>query len=412
MSGTNLLTPAEQKSGLVDPKYLTDGLLANGIVPNPVGTETLQGIEVPKGNFDPLMAMPGGIPITASEAQRLQTAAHGEADLVQGFAGPIDAYHGTPHEFVPEPGAPAGQFKDEKIGTGEGAQAYGYGHYVAGNKGIAEGYRDRLAGRLPGKEEKPPGNLYHVQVSSDEHELLDWDKPLSEQPQHLEKINRLAENQMMKHPDADFAIDGHPILWSDLPNPETRAAVTNLLAFNMNAEKAKMKLQQIVNDIEASRRPDLAAEYKVALDWLEKNAGRVTLPPPVSMKTVLGNEASGEDFYRLLTDVKGGQKEASEALQSVGIPGIRYLDASSRRFDVGLTAEAHRGGFDLFRVYGPGSDALGTFATKEEAEAAAEKLRTRNYVIFDPQQLRIVGKNGKMLAPQPVDHDPFGGGDQ
>jgi hypothetical protein len=39
----------------------------------------------------------------------------------------VRAYHGTPHTFEPEPGAPLGRVKKEKVGTGEGAAAYGWG---------------------------------------------------------------------------------------------------------------------------------------------------------------------------------------------------------------------------------------------------------------------------------------------
>lgn len=46
------------------------------------------------------------------------------------------AYHGTPHSFD--------KFSLDAIGTGEGAQVYGWGLYFAGNKEIAEWYRDTL----------------------------------------------------------------------------------------------------------------------------------------------------------------------------------------------------------------------------------------------------------------------------
>ncbi len=49
----------------------------------------------------------------------------------------IDAYHGSPHEFE--------QFDSSKIGTGEGAQAFGHGLYFAGREGTAIVYRDRLS---------------------------------------------------------------------------------------------------------------------------------------------------------------------------------------------------------------------------------------------------------------------------
>lgn len=57
----------------------------------------------------------------------------------------IRAFHGTPHTFEPEPGAPAGRFRSDRIGTGEGAQAYGHGLYFAENEGVAHMYRDALS---------------------------------------------------------------------------------------------------------------------------------------------------------------------------------------------------------------------------------------------------------------------------
>ena len=44
------------------------------------------------------------------------------------------AYHGTPYRFD--------EFDLEKIGTGEGAQAYGWGLYFATKKEVAEWYRE------------------------------------------------------------------------------------------------------------------------------------------------------------------------------------------------------------------------------------------------------------------------------
>lgn len=53
----------------------------------------------------------------------------------------IIAYHGSPHSFD--------RFDMSKIGTGEGAQAYGHGLYFAENEDVARGYRDGLAGATP-----------------------------------------------------------------------------------------------------------------------------------------------------------------------------------------------------------------------------------------------------------------------
>lgn len=57
-------------------------------------------------------------------------------------------FHGTPNPFKPEPGAPLGSLRWKYINTGEGAQAFGYGHYIAQQEWIARTrYRDRLVQR-------------------------------------------------------------------------------------------------------------------------------------------------------------------------------------------------------------------------------------------------------------------------
>jgi hypothetical protein len=49
---------------------------------------------------------------------------------------PMDTWHGSPHRFPPTAKNPLGEFDPMKIGTGEGAQAYGHGLYLA-EKGSA-----------------------------------------------------------------------------------------------------------------------------------------------------------------------------------------------------------------------------------------------------------------------------------
>ena len=162
-------------------------------------------------------------------------------------AAPIVAYHGSPYSFD--------RFDASKIGTGEGAQAYGHGLYFAENEAVAKQYRDRLArvvgntqtaigaadramGVANGDKEaalasidgqiaamnksiaamqakgmdvpevfssrianeyqpardlikngyKPGGSMYQVGVNADPSQFLDWDKPLSEQPQPVQNI--------------------------------------------------------------------------------------------------------------------------------------------------------------------------------------------------------------------------------
>ncbi len=145
--------------------------------------------------------------LSASGAGLAQQVAAGmDNPLLYAFGpGSIRGWHGTPHTFAPEPEAPLGRFKDEAIGTGEGAQAYGYGHYVAGNRSVGENYQPtdqyqisgggnkwaafkRLPSSDPTKDISPnfetreeaqqwakdnSGNLLEVHILPEESELLD-----------------------------------------------------------------------------------------------------------------------------------------------------------------------------------------------------------------------------------------------
>lgn len=150
------------------------------------------------------------------------------------FFGPmvmgIKAYHGSPYDFD--------RFDLSKIGTGEGAQAYGHGIYLAESEGVARSYRDALKNKAlidPGADaldprriagelydswqgdlsgalgdakfydnardviaelrkigaNPPKGHMYEVDINTTPDRLLDWDKPLSEQPQARAAADRI-----------------------------------------------------------------------------------------------------------------------------------------------------------------------------------------------------------------------------
>lgn len=73
---------------------------------------------------------------------------------------PIRAYHGSPHDFD--------KFDLSKIGTGEGAQAYGHGLYFAESEPVAKSYRDKLTDGAsfirPDGTHWDPGSLSHLNV--------------------------------------------------------------------------------------------------------------------------------------------------------------------------------------------------------------------------------------------------------
>lgn len=134
----------------------------------------------------------------------------------------ITAYHGSPHSFD--------KFSLDKIGTGEGAQAFGHGLYFADNEAVAREYRgspelryERLSGHMAPVEEAVydklssgadshdtfnrlkklgysdeqlfdaidkinpnKGSMYQVKINADPEHFLDWNKPLSEQSSHVQ----------------------------------------------------------------------------------------------------------------------------------------------------------------------------------------------------------------------------------
>ena len=69
----------------------------------------------------------------------------------------LDVYHGTPHRFPGTEENPLGEFDASKIGTGEGAQAYGHGIYLSESPEVGRQYQQFLASRK--NDLSDPGNM-------------------------------------------------------------------------------------------------------------------------------------------------------------------------------------------------------------------------------------------------------------
>lgn len=181
--------------------------------------------------------------VTPTAETQVFQGAEGSPSVIGPATFTIKAYHGTPHTVD--------RFSTDKIGTGEGAQAYGWGIYFAQNQKVAEEYRkilgsefridgeiflkggnfgpayrriyddlgeeaadiftafidqgktrvidelnnplnnidqdtfDRASDYLDRMEETQSGNLYTVTLKVEDEDLLDWDKPLSEQSEKV-----------------------------------------------------------------------------------------------------------------------------------------------------------------------------------------------------------------------------------
>ena len=111
---------------------------------NPVGTETTrqpQQLTMPTPGVQDV-AFWGGQPVSQQfydMGHQAQANALGWVGSA-GPGGPIRAFHVSPYDFE--------RFDTSKIGTGEGAQAYGHGLYFAEGEGVARSYRDALSQTL------------------------------------------------------------------------------------------------------------------------------------------------------------------------------------------------------------------------------------------------------------------------
>jgi len=82
-----------------------------------------------------------------------------------------NVWHGGPNTWKPEPGFPQGRPRLDKIGTGEGAQAYGWGWYSADVKAVGKGYQDDLTTRDVITARFPDGTV----MRGDEFDNLDME---------------------------------------------------------------------------------------------------------------------------------------------------------------------------------------------------------------------------------------------
>jgi hypothetical protein len=202
-------------------------------------------------------------------------------------------FHGSPHKFT--------KFDPKKIGTGEGAQAYGHGMYVAESPEVAGQYRKQLA----------PGFTRTVDdVAFD-----------ASNPQHLAASYMQMFGKRGKSP-AEIAK-----ILNEGGHKEAAQLVLSGKKLGQMGEQAKGSLYKIDLPDEAIARmldwDKPLSQQKELKDVFNKINNEISLPKL--------QDAEGAGFaYQALANAVGGQANASALLRSYGIPGIRYLDQGSR----------------------------------------------------------------------------------
>jgi hypothetical protein len=262
-----------------------------------------------------------------------------------GGAPGIRAYHGSPHDFD--------RFDMSKIGTGEGAQAYGHGLYFAQNEKVARDYKKKLSGIELVTEDTPAGKFVV--------KAFDGKKLLSQSEFDSLREAREWEKHMQATSDPG-----------------------RMYEVNINARPEQL------------------------LDWEAPVGNNPQVAPLIeqaakSFPGIRDNpDLTGAKFYQAYSQHRGGNRDtASAALKEAGIPGIKYLDQGSRGNlaaaegelkniqDAVRAVEQQTGSSQPMRLKQLQGD-------MERALKEVEALRnpSSNYVMFDDSLIDIMRKYG------------------
>jgi len=223
------------------------------------------------------------------------------------------AYHGTPHTFE--------RFSTEKIGTGEGAQAYGHGLYFAENPEVASEYAKNLGFKEFIPTDKEAGTI--------------WDS--------LKKLNPELEYDMQTY--------------LQVYNGDLKKTATNIRHFASQVidEKSKYYMNTAADLLESGRIKAKTNLYKVNikppaekfLDWdkplseqgkagknlisyFQKEYKLEGINRSLGLRLKDPGEMTGKEAYYLMDAMGKGEAGKSSTMSSLGVPGIKYLDQASR----------------------------------------------------------------------------------
>ncbi|MCB1341366.1 MAG: hypothetical protein KDK24_09945 [Pseudooceanicola sp.] len=231
------------------------------------------------------------------------------------------AYHGSPHDFD--------RFSTDYMGTGEGAQAFGWGIYLAGRRGVAEYYRNTLSGYL-GPDGSPFDDLNpeHIAGAALAESGGDRSAALLLLPPHHPWDRETAESRAAAEAAADLLQNGQDVkpakrggrLYT-VDIPEDSEMLDWDKPLNQQPPGLKAKLLSVVDAIQ----PYDAARRK---SW--KRPGWALNPgddPNVHYDDAI---EVGTIINRIAGESGQSPKSVSLALRAAGIPGHRFLDQGSR----------------------------------------------------------------------------------
>jgi predicted GNAT family acetyltransferase len=288
------------------------------------------------------------------------------AGLLEGMSSrtvsPLTVYHGSPHKFE--------KFDASKIGTGEGAQSYGYGHYVAESPKVADEYRMMLSThKVTGEAAQDLAN-YSLRMKPTIEEAINY----------LQKEKKTAINQS-KASSNEFATDEYVKQYDD---------AIALLRSN-KGEKAGNLYTIDLPDEQIARMLDWDKPLSEQPTEVKNFLSKVSFNPPRKDQPI------GEWLKPRLSE--GMSPYWSEDLRKAGIPGIRYLDQGSRGAGEGTS------NFVVF----PGNEGLLTIQKRNNEVIAPTSLLDNSKNTFETSVTdasEIFGEGAKRIRYT----DPSSGG--
>lgn len=353
------------------------------------------------------------------ERSSLGTGSHGLG--AGGLAGMIKASHGSPHAFT--------KFDFSKIGTGEGAQAYGHGGYFAQgfDSPVAQEYRDVLSestlmhngNPVNAMDDSPKANaLKAIAAQGYEPSLKRANEMLEEgaDPAWMKKY--IQELDALKNDDVGWKTGGHlynvELRWPDAAREAADPlGEHHLLDWDAPISQQSNQVREVIqsNPVVQKRAEQMFSDMGKGLSPL--GAERMQAATG-GVSGILGKTSGSEAYQAIMNELEGNPELASKYLRDLGIPGIRYLDQGSRVTSGGNLVDVFKGPqgwhskIKVTNRSGAGfsepTDSFTTsmpFKTEKEARDWAESkigAGTRNYVMFDDALANIVSRNGVSLS--------------
>ena len=267
---------------------------------------------------------------------------------------PISTYHASPHLFD--------KFDTSKIGTGEGAQSYGHGMYLAespevsGRGGAYDevftrrmNYRDQMADLTDRMNRatiggKPLAKTYNIESDPDLLSAIkkrDVEEVLRRAREQMDRWHELSTDPQYPYRNyAEERLKGYEKLSNDLHGGAelyypSRANIyevdihtdpDRLLNWDAPIENQSKYVKGVLSELGFKRDLDASREFDDALAAALTGEGSSDLP---KRPTKLGRDVyqwkQGEGLGGSLN-----APQASQRLLDAGVPGIRYLDQGSR----------------------------------------------------------------------------------